>query len=162
MKVPRKLNTADSLSDPVPDFFSTPAANSSHTDEGRSAKHLLCSALFSSGISCAAFPVSAAPGPSCARTHTHTKTHTYTFIAGSSSVVCTNKHINSFVFPLCLSVSRRLKPVWFYLYCFSLGPKLYLFYSKACTHLGPESAYSSIHWFTAMHMVLPQRDSAIL
>lgn len=97
-----------------------------------------------------------------ARAHTHTKTHTYTFIAGSSSVVCTNKHINSFVFPLCLSVSRRLKPVWFYLYCFSLGPKLYLFYSKACTHLGPESAYSSIHWFTAMHMVLPQRDSAIL
>lgn len=96
------------------------------------------------------------------RTHTHTKTHTYTFIAGSSSVVYTNKHINSFVFPLCFSVSRRLTPVWFYLYCFSLGPKLYLFYSKACTHLGPESAYSSIHWFTAMHMVLPQRDSGIL
>ncbi|CAB1443856.1 unnamed protein product [Pleuronectes platessa] len=41
----RKLNTAGSLSDPVPDFFSTPAASSSHTDEGRSAKHLRCSAL---------------------------------------------------------------------------------------------------------------------
>lgn len=73
-KVPCKLSTAGSLSDPVPDFFSTPAANSSHTDEGRSAEHLLYSALLSSGISCTAFPPSAVGLNT--HTHIHTQTHT--------------------------------------------------------------------------------------
>lgn len=86
-KVQRKLITADSIFDPVPDFFSTPAANSGHMDEGRSAEHLLCSALPSSGISCAAFPLSAAP--SCKQ-----------FSKGRTMAVCTNKCKDALVGPL--------------------------------------------------------------
>lgn len=91
--MPCKLNTAGSLSDPVPDFFSTPAANSSHTDEGRSAEHLLCSALLSSGISCTAFPPSAVLRPLNTHTHTHTNppTHTHTRGLGRLSTNSTPK-----------------------------------------------------------------------
>lgn len=115
-KVPCKLNTAELLSDPVPDFFSTPAANSSHTDEGRSAKHLLCSALPSSGISCAAFPPSAAPS---------WNRHTAECRQGHS---CLPKqtHIQRWIsfLSLCLSVSRSLTLVWFYHFCYFFSSNL--------------------------------------
>ena len=105
----------------------------------------------SSGISCTAFPPSAAPGPS--HTHTHTDTHTHW-----GMVLYTNTHTHKFLFFLFSpSVSHRLTPVWFHLLC-SLSHHLsILTYSFSHAHTLSISGYSLVPSLSVQ--AIPPRDN---